>query len=166
MELKAKSEQIILEAALINILRPKYNKEFIDGGKININIPELSWKEWEQYTCEFKSYLKGRSDKSQSIEDYKDSYVCLLSENAYVSTGIIDLDTKVRIENSNLILLSSVTGTGKTSLAICIAFINILRQNKKILYVHLKDSNNVFFSKMLSQATMVPFYTPNVHFSI
>ena len=45
------SEQVVYEASLINLERPKYNKQFNDNGEIKIEIPDFEWTEfeWEFY---------------------------------------------------------------------------------------------------------------------
>jgi len=150
VELCNESEQTVYEIALINKLRPKYNKQYVDSWKIQMELPNFEWKEWESFSDEIKLYLSTRDGKAQSISEcLKNVFVDIEKKADFLRTGYIDLDTQMMIKGSNLILISGITGVGKTafSLNMCCHF---LRQGKRGLLFGLKDNKKDISLKMVS----------------
>ncbi|MCL1877521.1 MAG: DEAD/DEAH box helicase family protein [Defluviitaleaceae bacterium] len=160
LELTCESEQVIYEAALINKLRPKYNKQFVDSGHIDIDLPEFKWLTYSQFTDEVKHYLQSRKTKTQSIQEF---YLNFIEEsqngdflNSQIQTGFFELDKAVMLNKSNLVLLSGGTGTGKTAFSLNICS-NLLKNKKNTLFFSLRDSIDIVRHKLLSIESAVSF---------
>ena len=159
VELCNESEQAVYEIALINKLRPKYNKQYVDSGQIQMELPSLEWKEWESFSDEIKLYLSTRAGKAQSIQE------CIANANIiadmekrtdFFRTGYIDLDRQMMIRGSNLILISGITGVGKTAFSLNMCC-HCLRQGKRGLLFGMKDNEEDILLKMLSQVSVVKY---------
>lgn len=147
-KIENESEEVAYEAILINKIRPKYNIQFKDEGNFDIDIPELIWNSFE---WEYEQQLDYLKMSKKSVVELSESILhsLLKPSNDFVQTGIIEVDNREIITESSLNLVAGVSGIGKTNYAIGICRHN-LKQNKKILYISLRESIEDISQKILS----------------
>lgn len=157
IKLQNESEQVVYEASLINLERPKYNKQFNDNGKINIEIPHFEWAEFEWEFPEQKEIMKMlKSDKIQ-LEDSLKSVVLKLSNgqpNRFVSTGYSLIDKIVVLYPEATMLIAETDSFYGYKYALNIAINNAIN-GKKVLFLNLKNSAESVTYQILSLCSNV-----------
>lgn len=148
------SEEVAYEAILINEYRPKYNTQFKDEGEFDIQMPDFDWVEFEwEYVGQFE-WLKKRKENVVEVNEVAVNYL-MQPEVQGITTGIINLDSRVLISQQSFTLIAGESGSGKTTYALNIANRNA-KQKKKVLYVNLKDSIEDLSMKILSMDSQIP----------
>lgn len=146
------SEQVVYEASLINYLKPKYNKQFNDNGKIKIEIPDFEWTEFEWEFAGQKELMKMmKSDKIQ-LEDSLASVVSKIlngQPNCFASTGYRYIDKMVVLYPEATMLIAETGSLYGYKYALNIAINNAIN-SKKVLYLNLKNSAESITYQILS----------------
>ncbi|MBP1565974.1 MAG: GIY-YIG nuclease family protein [Oscillospiraceae bacterium] len=164
-EFNNESEEVAYEAILINKIKPKYNVQFKDNAKFNIKLPEIKWQpfEWDfKGQMEIMKELKDETIPIHTIlYDVIEKYASPEKLLQYNIHGFNEIDKFTIISPSSTSLIAGAPGTYKTNYALHIAMINALN-NRKVLYINLKNSLDSIFFKILSMKTQIKinkFYT-------
>mgnify|MGYP006291302031 CR=1 FL=1 len=156
-EIYNESEEIAYEAILINKVRPFYNTQFKDEGNFNIDLPEFDWEVLDIDDAYFK-YLKTRKDKTVQIESLLPDIIRDIGTNKddySVTTGFKEVDAVTNISKSDLILVASDEGIGKTTYAINIALHLSRNKNLNVLYLNLKESEEKVTERIISRISEI-----------
>lgn len=153
-EIKFESEEVAYEAILINLLKPKYNIQFKDEGNFNTFIPEFKWLDFKwEYEGQLQ-YLKFLKDSTIKAINYGIGAFENISNKKYI-TGYVDIDQNVFIHDTSFMLVSGDVSSGKTAYALNIAVYLSTVNNKKILYMNLKeDGENLSYRTLSNMATV------------
>jgi replicative DNA helicase len=156
-EIENESEEVAYEAVLINRFRPVYNKQFKDEADFDINLPCFEWISFDIDKVYF-DYLKNRKNKTMDISDFMKEKLYFLgsSNNSIIKTGYRVIDMHTPIGETDLILVAGDVSIGKTAYALNIAINSCLKQNKKVLYLNLKEDGSELLNRILSINTHIP----------
>lgn len=157
-EFEFESEEVAYEAILINQLHPKYNKQFKDNAKFDVNLPDIEWKKFNWEYPEQMDMMKMLKEDVVSVSDSTcDVLNQLLSSDSKdgLCFGISDVDKAAILTPSSMTMIAAPCETYKTSYALSIAVTNAIR-NKKVLYINLKDSLESLTYRLISKESHVP----------
>ena len=157
-EFEYESEEVAYEAILINRLCPKYNKQFKDNAKFNAELPNIEWKEFK---WEYPGQMEMMKILKKDVVSVSDSACCVLNQlmrpdsKDYLHFGMSAVDKVSILTPGSMTMIAAPSETYKTSYALSIAVANA-RQNKKVLYINLKDSLETLTYRMISKESHVP----------
>lgn len=153
-EIINESEEVAYEAILINQHRPKYNIQFKDFGKFEIDIPNFIWKEFE---WEYKNQLEWLKLKKNTLINANDVLLNYMERENVKNPriGIVDIDAKMILSSQSFTLVAGVSGTQKTDYLLGIAKCNA-KKGKKVLYINLKNSAEDLAVRLLSIGSHIP----------
>lgn len=152
-EFENESEEVAYEAILINELKPKYNVQFKDDGNFEIKKPIFDWKDYIFPHDYYLEYLKNRKNKTQDIKDFLQNHVNSFNHNNnFIETGYRAFDCYSAISSTDLILIAGVTSVGKTTYALNICSNMAIFQDKKILYINLKEDSEILIEKLIAKS--------------
>ncbi|MDE5772500.1 MAG: GIY-YIG nuclease family protein [Ruminococcus sp.] len=154
-EFANESEEVAYEAILINQEKPKYNTQFKDSAKFDVKIPLIEWKSFEWDFEGQMEIMKGFKNEYVSISDALCKCIFDKSSLKYFTHGFPSIDMSTAIPPYSMTLIAGVSGTFKTSYGLQIARENALRDNKKVLYINLKDSTESLMSRLISMEARI-----------
>ena len=155
-EFANESEEVAYEAILINQEKPKYNTQFKDSAKFDVKIPLIEWKSFEWDFEGQMEIMKGFKNEYVSISDALCKCIFDKSSLKYFTHGFPSIDMSTAIPPYSMTLIAGVSGTFKTSYGLQIARANALRyNNKKVLYINLKDSTESLMSRLISMEACI-----------
>lgn len=148
-EFENESEEVAYEAILINKLKPKYNIQFKDEGYFNVKLPNIEWKDFVFPYDYYLDYLKNRKINTQHIKDFIINKIHYDSiDTTLLKTGFNTFDKVTPISNTDFILVAGETA--KTAYALNICSNMAIFQNKKVLYVNLKEDGEILAEKLIA----------------
>ena len=152
-EFTNESEEVAYEAILINQEKPKYNVQFNDSAKFDVKLPLIEWKlfEWD-FEGQMEIMKKFKSG-FVSISDALCKSTFNLSK--YFIHGFSNIDECAVIPPCSMTLIAGSSGTFKTTYGLQIALTNALKDNKKVLYINLKDSTESLMLRFISMESLI-----------
>lgn len=159
-EFSNESEQVAYEAILISKEKPPYNTQFKDNGKFSITLPDIKWQHFEWDFDGQMEIMKAMKQEFVSITDvlkqlYGNLETQTSSRKAY--WGFEKIDNIAILASGTTALIAGESGTYKTAYAIGISIVNA-KNNKKVLYVNLKESFESIAQRFISVESAVELY--------
>lgn len=149
-EFANESEEIAYEAILINQEKPKYNVQFKDSAQFDVKLPDIKWMPFEWDFEGQMEIMKGFKSDFVSISDALCKSIFYVPSMQYFNHGFPYIDKCTVISPCSMTLIAGLSGTFKTSYGLKIALVNALKNNKKVLYINLKDSTESLMLRLMS----------------
>ena len=160
-EFDNESEQVAYEAILINKEKPRYNTQFKDSAQFDITLPKI---EWLPFKWDFEGQMEIMKAMKNETVSANDALLQIYEElgkktplrNA--SWGIKEIDDVSFLASGTTALVAGESETYKTAYGLKIALANV-KNDKKVLYVNLKDSIDCLLRRVLSAETLIDGYS-------
>lgn len=159
-EFDNESEQVAYEAILINKEKPRYNTQFKDSAQFYITLPKI---EWLPFKWDFEGQMEIMKAMKNGTISATDALLQIYEKlgnqvpvrNA--SWGFDDIDKMSILASGTTALIAGESETYKTTYGLKILLANA-KNNKKVLYVNLKDSIEFVMQKLISVGAFIDVF--------